>query len=178
MNIREMHLLEKKGKRLVLFPLPLQGHLNPMFQLANILFSRGFSISIIHTEFNSPNTSKYPHFSFHSIPNFLTQSQLASMADDPIELHANLNAKCSMPFQNCLEKLLSAGSVDPIVCLITDAMWHFSQAVADRLGVPRMVLRSSSVCSSLAWHEFPLLRQKGYLPPQGSFPLLFSICNL
>ena len=135
MNIREMHLLEKKGKRLVLFPLPLQGHLNPMFQLASILFSRGFSITIIHREFNSLNTSKYPHFSFHSIPNGLTQRQLASMADDPIELHVNLNAKCLMPFQNFLETLLSAGSVEPIVCLITNTMWHFSQAVADKLGV-------------------------------------------
>ncbi|CAA0814669.1 UDP-glycosyltransferase 76F1 [Striga hermonthica] len=50
------------GQRLILFPPPLQGHISPMLQLANILHSRGFSITVIHTRLNSPNPSNHPHF--------------------------------------------------------------------------------------------------------------------
>ncbi|PPD70856.1 hypothetical protein GOBAR_DD32266 [Gossypium barbadense] len=63
-QINSVEMEQRKGRRLVLFPLPLQGHINPMFDLANILHSRGFSITIIHTTFNSPNPSNYPHFTF------------------------------------------------------------------------------------------------------------------
>ncbi|KAJ0102927.1 hypothetical protein Patl1_06490 [Pistacia atlantica] len=72
----EMH--QRKGRRLVLFPLPFQGHINPMLQLGNILHSQGFSITIIHTNFNSPNPSNYPHFTFHFIPENLSESEAST----------------------------------------------------------------------------------------------------
>jgi hypothetical protein len=41
-----------------------QGHINMMLQLGCILHSRGFSITIAHTQFNFPNTSNHPDFNF------------------------------------------------------------------------------------------------------------------
>ncbi|MFS8012875.1 putative cytokinin 7-beta-glucosyltransferase [Helianthus anomalus] len=41
-----------RSRRIILFPLPFQGHINPMLQLANILHTRGFKITIIHAEYN------------------------------------------------------------------------------------------------------------------------------
>ena len=55
--------------------LPLQGHINPMLDLANILHYKGFSITLIHTNFNSPNPSNYPHFTFHSIQDGLPATE-------------------------------------------------------------------------------------------------------
>ncbi|KAL3719997.1 hypothetical protein ACJRO7_004910 [Eucalyptus globulus] len=51
----------RNGKRLVLVPGPFQGQLTPMLQLATILKSKGFSITVAHTHFNSPD-SCFPRF--------------------------------------------------------------------------------------------------------------------
>uniref|UniRef100_A0A5B7AW53 Putative UDP-glycosyltransferase 76C4 n=1 Tax=Davidia involucrata TaxID=16924 RepID=A0A5B7AW53_DAVIN len=160
-NKGETEMQERKGRRLVLFPLPLQGHINPMLQLANILHSKGFSIVIIHTNFNSPNPSNFPHFTFQPIPDGLLESSEASTTD-VLALLTLLNANCVVPFRECfLEE-------EPIACLITDAIWYFTQAVADSVKLPRIVLRTSSVSSFLGFAAFPLLQQKGYLPKQDS----------
>ncbi|MFS7958054.1 hypothetical protein Hanom_Chr07g00673691 [Helianthus anomalus] len=52
----------RRHQRIIMFPVPFQGHINPMFQLANLLYSKRFSIN-----FNAPKTSNYPHFTFKSI---------------------------------------------------------------------------------------------------------------
>ncbi|KAF8008939.1 hypothetical protein BT93_J0054 [Corymbia citriodora subsp. variegata] len=155
------------GREIILFPLPLQGHITPMLQLANILYARGFSITIVHTYFNSPNSSNYPHFSFRPIPNGFLEGQASTV--DFIALVTLMNVTCVGPFRDCLAKLLSDASKDRIpCCLITDPVWHFTQAVANELNFPRMVLRTSSISSFLAFCALPLMQEKGYLPLQDS----------
>lgn len=156
---------QRKGRRLVLFPLPLQGHINPMLQLANILHSKGFSITIIHTNFNSPSPSNYPHFTFHFINENLTESE--ATATDLLALLVLLSSKCVEPFRVCLTKVLSDVSEEPVACLISDAILPFTQAVANSLKVPRIVLRTSGASSFLVFAAFPFLRERGYLPIQG-----------
>lgn len=156
----------RKGRRLILFPVPLQGHINPMLQLANILYTRGFSITIIHTQFNPPNHINYPHFTFHSIPDGLLETE-ASTAD-VIAFHTLLNVSCVAPFRDCLAKSLADVSKEPVACLITDAIWHFTRAVAEALEIRRLVLLTSSVSSFLAFAALPFLPEKGYLPIQES----------
>ncbi|GMH04240.1 hypothetical protein Nepgr_006079 [Nepenthes gracilis] len=158
-----MEMKQRMGKRLVLFPLPLQGHLNPMFQLADILHSKGFSISVIHTHFNAPNPDNHTNFTFHPIADGLLETE-ASTAD-VIGLFAALNAKCVSPFRDCLSQMLSDQG-EPIAFLITDAFWPFTQAIADGLKLPRIVLRTTNISSFVCFAAFPLLRQKGYLPIQ------------
>uniref|UniRef100_A0A2P2PIL0 Uncharacterized protein n=1 Tax=Rhizophora mucronata TaxID=61149 RepID=A0A2P2PIL0_RHIMU len=153
---------QRKGRRLVLFPLPLQGHISPMLQLASILHSKGFSITIIHTTFNSPDPSNYPHFNFCPIQEHLTDSEASTT--DALSLLLNLNIKCVAPLRNCLSGLLSSVLEEPVACLISDAVFHFTQAVAQSLGLPRMVLRTGGASSFLIFAAFPLLRESGYLP--------------
>ncbi|KAM1141474.1 hypothetical protein FF1_041371 [Malus domestica] len=157
---------ERKGRRLVLFPLPLQGHINPMLELANILHLKGFSITIIHTHFNSLNPSTYPHFTFHSIPDGLSESEAATK--DLVLLLSLLNAKCIEPFRECLVRLLSDASDEPVACLISDVIHFFTESVADSLKIPRIVLRTGGASSFAVFAAFSLLREKGYLPLQES----------
>ena len=84
-----------------------------------------------------------------------------------------MNVNCIKPFSDCLAKLLADVSKDPVACLITDAMWHFTQSVAEILKIPRIVLRTSSVCSFLAFFALPHLREKN-LSIQGAF--LCCVC--
>ncbi|KAL5733121.1 hypothetical protein ACOSQ2_032813 [Xanthoceras sorbifolium] len=163
----EMIMHQRRGRRLVLFPLPLQGHINPMLQLANILHTHGFSITIIHTNFNSPNPSNHPHFTFHFIPENLSESEAST--DDLLALVALLNTRCVEPFHDCLAKLCSSDSEEePVACLISDAILPFTQAVAEKLKLPRIVLRTGGASSFLVFAAFPLLRERGYLPIQDS----------
>ncbi|GMH19074.1 hypothetical protein Nepgr_020915 [Nepenthes gracilis] len=76
-----MELRPRNGRRVVLSPLPFQGHQNPMLHLANILHFNGFSISVIHTHFNSPNPANHPHFSFDPIPDGLPPKSGDSLED-------------------------------------------------------------------------------------------------
>ncbi|KAH7548181.1 hypothetical protein JRO89_XS14G0079100 [Xanthoceras sorbifolium] len=54
----------------------------------------GFSITIIHTNFNSPSSSNYPHFDFHSIPDGLLETQASTT--DAIAFLTLLNVR--LPF--------------------------------------------------------------------------------
>ncbi|OMO76386.1 UDP-glucuronosyl/UDP-glucosyltransferase [Corchorus olitorius] len=166
---KKSHREQKKNLRLLLFPLPFQGHLSPMLQLGNILYSKGFSITIIHTCFNSPNPSNNPHFTFHSIPDGLSQS--TCRADNIVTLVSLLNANCVAPFRDCLANMLSADVSDheePIACLISDAAWNFTGEIAEKMKLPRLLLRTNNVSSFLAVGSLPLLQEKGYLPLQES----------
>ena len=150
---------------LLLFPLPLQGHINPMLQLANILHSKGFSITIIQTSFNSPNISNYPHFNFECISEGGPEGDFKSV----MSLLNLVNKDLVDPFRDCIKRLLSNSSAeDPIRCLISDATLYFTQAVADSLKLPRIVLRTSSLSLFHVFHAFPLLLQKGNLSMEGA----------
>ena len=161
---REMEQL-RKGRRLILFPLPFQGHINPMLELANILHLKGFSVTIIQTNYNSLNPSNHPHFTFHSIHIGLSKS--GTSTKDPLLLLSRLNAKSREPFQECLAMLLSDVSKEPVACLITDSVYDFTQSVAESLKLPMIMLRTGSASSFAIYAAFPLLREKGYLPKQG-----------
>ncbi|KAL4639127.1 hypothetical protein ACB092_03G195300 [Castanea dentata] len=165
-NPIDTQMEQRKGRRLVLFPLPFQGHINPMLLLATILHFKGFSITIIHTNFNSLNPSNFPNFTFHCIPDGILESEASSK--DVVTLVKLLNTKCVEPFQDGMVKLLSDVSEEPISCLISDALFYFTQAVADSLKLPRVVLRTGCLSSSVVFAAFPLLRERGYLPIQDS----------
>ncbi|XP_058781866.1 UDP-glycosyltransferase 76B1-like [Vicia villosa] len=151
---------KNKGPRLLLMPLPLQGHINPMLQLAQILHSNGFSITIIHTTFNSLNPSNYPHFNFCIIQDGILKTESFSS-----NLLIEFNTRCVKPFKECLGKLLSEG---PIACLISDPMCYFTHDVATSFKLPRLVLRTGGASSFVAYAAFPDLREKGYIPIQES----------
>ncbi|KAI4306776.1 hypothetical protein L6164_030024 [Bauhinia variegata] len=155
---------QHKSRRLVLMPSPLQGHIIPILELAGILHSKGFSIVIVHTNFNSPDSSAYPNFTFLSIPDGLSETEAA----DPVYLTDLINIRCATPLRECLAKLLCDGSREPVSCFISDAALHFTRAVCDGLQLPRLVLRTGGASSFVIFASFPLLREKGYLPVQDS----------
>ncbi|XP_068669336.1 UDP-glycosyltransferase 76B1-like [Aristolochia californica] len=155
----EKQEFQGRGPRLVLFPCPLEGHLNPMLYLAYLLHSKGFSISIVHTKFNSPIPSNHQDFHFVPIDDGSPEKQAAT--EDLMGLIKALNVICAQPFHDRVAEMLAEG---PITCLISDALLHFTQAVADRFQLPRIIFRTSSITSFLTCAAFPVLRQKGYLP--------------
>ncbi|KAL4188543.1 hypothetical protein AMTRI_Chr08g160790 [Amborella trichopoda] len=143
---------------LVLFSYPYQGHINPMIQLARTLHSRGFFITIVHTDYNAPHLEPSPGFSIESICLGLSNQEAREM--DKVELVLVLNEKCRPPFRALMEDLQSRKGGVPVSCLITDAVMYFTQDLAEELGIKRMAFRTSSSTSTLG---FQAIREKGYL---------------
>lgn len=155
---------ERRSRRLVLVPCPLQGHINPMLQLGTILESRGFSITIAHTSYNSPNPETHPEFSFLLIPDGLSDRDISS--GDLISLVLNINHNCKESLNQLIQQ------EDPhrkeIACIISDELMYFAEAVAANLKLPSIILRTTSAATALAWSAVLELKAQGLIPFQGN----------
>ncbi|CAG7911905.1 unnamed protein product [Brassica rapa] len=161
---------KSNGRRVIMFPLPLQGCINPMIQLAKILHSRGFSITVIHTRFNAPKATSHPLFTFLEIQDGLSETE--TRTDDNTWLFTLLNRRCETPFRDCLTNLLGSSSdseTERISCLIHDSGWtFFTRSVAKSLKLPRLVLNTYTVSFFLNHFALPKLRREVSLLSQDS----------
>ncbi|XP_030537372.1 UDP-glucose iridoid glucosyltransferase-like [Rhodamnia argentea] len=151
-----------ENRRLVLVLFPLQGHINPMLQLATILNSRGFSITIAHPEFNSPDPSNYPNFTFLPIPDGLSKSSFAAQDfhSTMIAIHRN----CQEPLRRFILQTLEQNNPQgQVACIVYDAVMHFAQKVASQLNLPSINVRTSAAASMLAFAAFPRADEQGYI---------------
>ncbi|KAJ9695373.1 hypothetical protein PVL29_010711 [Vitis rotundifolia] len=145
---------------LVLVPCPFQGHMKPMLHLANLLHSKGFSITIIHSQSNSPNPSHYPHFFFRSLGD---SSHIQSASDgDFVPFISALNLHSPTIFRDLL---LRMHFQDPVLSIIHDSAMYFPVTVADELDIPRIVLRTSSAAAGFAF-ALSILKQQRSFPFQ------------
>ncbi|KAL3719995.1 hypothetical protein ACJRO7_004908 [Eucalyptus globulus] len=153
----------RNGKKLILVPGPFQGHLTPMLQLATILKSKGFSITIAHTHFNSPDSSAHPDFTFLCIPDGLSEEEVRN--PDLMGLVLRLNVNCESSFRECLTRgTNSMEPVDKICCIIYDAIMYFSEAVARDLKIPSIALHTSSAATTIVRPILLQLKAQGHIP--------------
>ncbi|XP_022731271.1 UDP-glucose iridoid glucosyltransferase-like [Durio zibethinus] len=153
---------QQKSGHLVLVMFPFQGHITPMLQLATILHSKGYTITIVHPELNSPTPSNHPEFTFISIPDKLTESEV--LDGDAANLMLSLNKNCAIPLQQCMKKILhqkdSHDHIIHITAIIYDTLMFCSQTIADDLRLPGINVRTSSAATLLLYALFPHLDGK------------------
>jgi UDP:flavonoid glycosyltransferase YjiC (YdhE family) len=159
-----------RRRRVLFFPLPYQGHINPMFQLAGILRSRGFAVTVFHTHFNAPDASAHPDYDFVPVPDGMPAGR--HPLQDTVQRILDINRACEAPFRERLAALVERcgdddGNGDVVTCLVADAHLLAMVDVARGLGVPTLVLRMTSAASFRCFMAYPMLHEKGYLPPQG-----------
>nr|AKA44584.1 UGTPg38 [Panax ginseng] len=178
--------MENQGLRkclhVVLVPAPLQGHISPMLQLGDVLHSKGFSIIVAHTIFNSPNPSNHPEFIFLPISDNLSDHDTSP--GNLLALFKSINKNCEEPLRQSLAHIMHQQELgDRVVCIIYDQIMYFSEAVASHLKLPCMNFRTISASFALAYKEIPRLLAEGYIPRQNSmlqdlvpglFPLRFT----
>ncbi|XP_004294261.1 PREDICTED: UDP-glycosyltransferase 76E2-like [Fragaria vesca subsp. vesca] len=155
--------MEMQGQRLVLVPCPYQGHINPMLQLGTFLHSKGFSITIVHTQFNSPSPSNHPEFTFIPIPDGLTVPLVSS--GNIVAILLAINANCKSSFEQCLTtQVMEQEPEKKITCIIYDEFMYFSAAAANHLNIPSIILRTTSAANFLARSTVIELHSKGHIP--------------
>ncbi|KAF8690540.1 hypothetical protein HU200_040902 [Digitaria exilis] len=155
----------RRRRRVLLFPLPFQGHINPMFELAGVLHSRGFAITVFHSHFNAPDASRHPDYHFVPVPGDGTPAQ-----GTLVERILDMNRACEAPFRERLATLLleRRPEEEEVACLVADAHLLTPLDVARGLGLPTLVLRTASAACFRCFLAYPMLYEKGYLPPQDS----------
>ncbi|XP_057447945.1 7-deoxyloganetin glucosyltransferase-like [Lotus japonicus] len=159
----------------VLTPSPLQGHINPLFQLAKLLHLRGFHITFVHTEYNHKRLIKsrgpnaldgLPDFVFETIPDGLEDGD-GEVSQDLYSLCDSIRNKCHLPFQDLLAKLhrsASAGLVPPVTCLVSDLLMTFTIQAAQQLQLPILLLCPASASTFMSFLHFQTLLDKGVIP--------------
>ncbi|KAL6200268.1 hypothetical protein ACLB2K_030050 [Fragaria x ananassa] len=158
----EMQKSTPRAQRLVLVPCPYQGHINPMLQLGTFLHSKGFSITIVHTQFNSPSPCNHPEFTFIPIPDGLTVPLATS--GNIIAILLAINAFCKASLVHCLTQVMKQEPEKKITCIIYDEFMFFSAAAANHLNIPSIILRTTSVANFLARSTVIELHSKGLIP--------------
>ncbi|KAL1220243.1 UDP-glycosyltransferase 76E5 [Cardamine amara subsp. amara] len=117
-------------RRIVLVPLPLQGHITPMMQLGQALNLKGFS------------SHNFPDFEFVTIPESLPVSEIEAFG--PVEFLIKLNETSEANFKNCIAQLLLQQGND-IACIIYDDLMYFSEAAAKEFKLPSIIFSTTSV---------------------------------
>ncbi|KAI6671040.1 hypothetical protein NL676_005925, partial [Syzygium grande] len=158
--------MENQGrnpKRLVLVPGPFQGHLTPMLQLATVLKSKDFSITIAHTQFNSPDFSAHPDFTFLCIPDGISEQEARN--PDLGDVVLRLNDNCESSFREFLTRGTNHMELgDKICCIIYDPLVYFSGAVAHDLKIPSIALYTSSAAYIAVRPILLQLKAQGHIP--------------
>lgn len=153
--------------RVVLVPCPFQGHLNPMLQLGAILHSQGFSITVVHTKFNSPNPSCHHEFTFQPIPDGLSPDEISS--GNLVAILLALNCNCKTPFQECMTRMTQQQKPDDkVTCVIYDEVMYFAEAAANHLKLSSIILCTSSVATAQSRVAIRQLKEEGCIPWQDS----------
>nr|XP_043610770.1 UDP-glycosyltransferase 76H1-like [Erigeron canadensis] len=157
-----------RRRRLVLIASPLQGHMTPMLQLGTYLHSKGcFSITIAHSEFNSPDPSKHPDFDFQPLPDNLSGTGI--MSGGFVHFMRTLNDNCRPHLKEHLVQIINEQkekSDKESIVIIHDNLMFFAESIASELGLPNFILRSSSAAFFPAVMIIPKLHQQGRYPVQ------------
>ena len=152
-------------RRVLVFPLPFQGHIDPMMHFAGALHARGgLAVTVLHTRFNALDPALHPEFAFVPVPDGIPADVAASGSITSIILAMNAAMEASGAVRDVLASVLA----DEPACLFIDANLLAVQKAAATLGLPTVVLRTGSAACFSCFLAYPLLLHKGYLPPKGT----------
>ena len=167
----------------LVFPWPMQGHINCMLHFATGLAGAGLHVSFLHTEHNLrllglASAAAAPRLRFLSVPDGLPDDHPRSVGD-LIELARSLKTEGSAAYRALITTLLpvppaespgpsSDAGVDPgfppVTCVVADGLLPWAIDTAEELGVPALAFRTASACSFLAYLSVPKLFDLGEVP--------------
>lgn len=165
--------MDQTPPHVVIFPLPLQGPVNSMLKLAELLCLGGLHITFlvtdhiharlhrhsnIHTRFQS-----YPGFRISTISDGLPENH---PRDKYLEVFASLRSNAKPLFK----ELLQRGGIS---CVIADTGLGFPCDVANDVGIPIFLVRTISAACLWIFFCLPQLIQSGEIPFKGAFAFLF-----
>ncbi|XP_047956215.1 7-deoxyloganetic acid glucosyl transferase-like [Salvia hispanica] len=162
----------------LIFPLPVQGHLNPMLKVAHLLCLAEFHVTFIISEFNhrrllqhttaSAAFSRYPGFQFWTLPDGLPDDHPRS-GHGAMELMSSV-ANVTVPlFKKMMiqENLLASAARRSVTCFVADGLLSFAPDFCEENGIPLICFRPAPASYFWAIYRFPQLLQAQEIPFEG-----------
>ncbi|KAA8534142.1 hypothetical protein F0562_031665 [Nyssa sinensis] len=161
----------------LIFPLPVQGHVNSMLKLAELLLLAGLHVTFLVTHYNHGRLLRYtniqsrfdrfPGFRFETISDSLPDEHPRS-GDRVMEIFDSLKAKTRPLLKELLiSDHFTTGTWRPLTCIIADGILGFALDVAEEIGIPVIYFRTVSACAFWAYFCIPELIEAGELPFTG-----------
>ncbi|KAL3645291.1 hypothetical protein CASFOL_010471 [Castilleja foliolosa] len=157
----------------LIFPLPLQGPVNSMLKLAELLCLHRIRITFLNTHHihrrlggcAAALSSRYPdYFNFETVPDGLPEDN--PRTGDQIPALLKSMDQVSVPI---FRDMVTGGaygsdSGNPVTCIIADGIFTFAVDVAAEIGVPLFYFDTISPCGLWAYLCLPNLIQSGQVP--------------
>ncbi|KAG6395345.1 hypothetical protein SASPL_145988 [Salvia splendens] len=151
-----------------IFPLPLQGPVNCMLKLAEILSINQIKVTFLNTDYihqrlithtdASIRFQSYPNFQFLTVPDGLPEENPRTGAEIG-NLLESMDVSAVPIFR---EMLLTAET--PVTCLIADGIFTFATDVAAEIGAPLLYFDTVSPCGFWTYLLLPKLIEAGEVP--------------
>lgn len=167
------------GVHVLLLPWSAQGHLTPVYQLAQVLACKpGLLVTLVLSARANARvegaSSPLPHH-----PNMKVEVIGDGLIADPSHIPSWGDIIASLPvIQQSLQTLLQdlMASSQPVTCLISGTFCHWSKSVARAFGIPRVELWSSPAyiyCAGFFHHR---LLSEGLIPLKGELKDTWITC--
>ncbi|KAI3985280.1 hypothetical protein MKX01_033594 [Papaver californicum] len=160
-------------------PFPIQGHINSMFKLAEVLCLSGISVTFVNTQRNHSRhlsftdvQSRFGYFSrfrFEAIPNCLFDQPHSigfSSLPDFLDLLNRVKNVMELGFGKILTSndRFKCDTRGPVSCITADGILGFAIDVAQELGILSISFHTISACGALCYLCLPKLIDNGEIP--------------
>ncbi|KAK1355250.1 Glycosyltransferase [Heracleum sosnowskyi] len=158
----------------LLFPLPLQGPVNCMLKLAELLAINGLHVTFLNTDYIQNCLLKhthvqsrfedYPEFRFETIADGLSEDHPRT-GDKFIDIVIGIEKVMKPNFVEMLTNgKLSSKSSSPVSFMIADGFYSFAVDLAKDVGIPLMYFETLSPCALWTFFCLPRLIELGEVP--------------
>lgn len=166
----------------LIFPLPLQGPVNSMLKLAELLCLHDIQITFLNSENVQQRLrnctdienyfGRYENFQFETVPDGLPEDNPRNGGDVANMLEA-MNT-VSVPIFR--DMMVNGRELDtPVSCIIADGIFTFAVDIAKEIGVPLIYFDTVSPCGLWTYLCLPKLIQLGEVPFKGMYISLILI---
>ncbi|KAG8390059.1 hypothetical protein BUALT_Bualt01G0044000 [Buddleja alternifolia] len=169
----------KLPPHVLIFPMPIQGHLNPMLNLAQLFCLSEFHVTFIVSDFihrrllnhtTVPETfARYPGFQFRALSDGLSDDhpRAGEKAMDIIPSVADVMGPL---FKKMMihEDLFASASRRRVTCIVADGLLGFAGDFAEKNGIPFVYFRTSGACSFWTYYCITELLEAHEIPFGGN----------
>ncbi|KAL7613995.1 hypothetical protein Lser_V15G05955 [Lactuca serriola] len=161
----------------LIFPLPMQGPVNCVLKLAELLCISGISVTVLNTDHIQRNLlrhtnvlsrfSRYPNFHFQTISDGLPDDHPRSTARYN-EVFEGMKTVTEPAFRDMMVSgCFSCKSDSPVTVVVPDGLFSFALDVAEEIQIPLIYFETVSPCALWTYLCLPKLIGAGEVPFNG-----------